>query len=150
MWKSRHPPLEVSNHRVHYKDKIFCNAIESLWCDYCEEEVFVELFNPKEFFEKEDPDYTLEEVNIVFDKIKFEPLDLQAKGDEKNKPSIEEPQELESKSLLNHLKYAYLRENDTLPVVISAQTNAAEEKLLLNMLKRHKKGIGWTLQKFKE
>ncbi|KAA0058995.1 uncharacterized protein E5676_scaffold416G00480 [Cucumis melo var. makuwa] len=38
----------------------------------------------------------------------------------KNKPSVEEPPELELKSLSNHLKYAYLGENDTLSIIISA------------------------------
>ncbi|KAA0040907.1 uncharacterized protein E5676_scaffold315G001100 [Cucumis melo var. makuwa] len=50
---------------------------------------------------------------------KFEPLDLQTKGDRKNKPSIEKPPELELKSLPYRLKYAYLGKNNTLSVIIS-------------------------------
>ncbi|KAA0045320.1 reverse transcriptase [Cucumis melo var. makuwa] len=34
--------------------------------------------------------------------------------------------------LPNHLKYAYFRENDTLPVIISTHLDAAEENTLLN------------------
>ncbi|GKG51441.1 hypothetical protein Tco_0541825, partial [Tanacetum coccineum] len=34
----------------------------------------------------------------------------------KAKPSIEEPPELELKDLLSHLEYAYLEENEKLPV----------------------------------
>ena len=51
---------------------------------------------------------------------KFESPDLQTKGEMKTKTSSEEPQELELKPLTNHQKYAYLGENDTLPVIISA------------------------------
>ncbi|KAA0048740.1 uncharacterized protein E5676_scaffold172G00980 [Cucumis melo var. makuwa] len=89
-----------------------------------EEEVFAELFDPKEFFEEKDLNYILEEVNFVSDARKFEPLDLQTKEDMKITPSIEEPLRLNLKSLPNHLKYAYLEENDTLPVIISVQLNA--------------------------
>ena len=81
----------------------------------------------------------------MYDTKKFEPLDLQTKGNRNNKPSIEEPPELELKSLPNHLKYAYLGENDTLPFIISTQLNVAKEKALLTMLKHHKKVIGWIL-----
>ncbi|KAA0048714.1 Retrovirus-related Pol polyprotein from transposon opus [Cucumis melo var. makuwa] len=48
----------------------------------------------------------------------------------KTKSSIEEPPKLKLKSLLNHLKYAYLWENDTLPVIISSHLNVAEEEVI--------------------
>ncbi|KAA0059789.1 uncharacterized protein E5676_scaffold896G00490 [Cucumis melo var. makuwa] len=76
---------------------------------------------------------------------KFEPLDLQTKREKKTKPSIEEPPELELKPLPNHLKYAYLGENDTLPVTIFANLDATDEKALLIILKRQKKETRWTL-----
>ncbi|TYK02136.1 RNA-directed DNA polymerase-like protein [Cucumis melo var. makuwa] len=47
----------------------------------------------------------MEEVNVVSGMRKFEPLDLQTKGEKKIKPSIEEPPELELKLLSNHLKW---------------------------------------------
>ncbi|TYK21992.1 hypothetical protein E5676_scaffold482G00250 [Cucumis melo var. makuwa] len=72
---------------------------------------------------------------------KFESFNLQIGGEKNTKPSIEEPPELE----LNHLKYAYLRKNDTLPVTISTHMDVAEEKALLNVLKCHKKATRWTL-----
>ncbi|KAA0032353.1 uncharacterized protein E5676_scaffold340G00160 [Cucumis melo var. makuwa] len=50
-----------------------CNAIESLGWDYCEEEVYVELFSLEEFFKEDDVNYILEEVNVVSGARKFEP-----------------------------------------------------------------------------
>ena len=38
-------------------------------------------------------------------------------------------------------------ENDTLPAIISVHLDAIDKKELLNILKRHKKAIGWTLAK---
>ena len=122
-----------------------CNAIECLGWDYCEEEAYYELFSTKEFLEEDKPYYILKEVNTVSGKKKFESLDLQTKGENKTQASIEEPPELELKPLPNHLKYTYLRENDTLPVSIPAHFDVKEEKALLNMLKCHKKVIRWTL-----
>ncbi|KAA0052866.1 uncharacterized protein E5676_scaffold675G00260 [Cucumis melo var. makuwa] len=122
-----------------------CNVIEFLGWNYFEKEAYQELFSTEEFFEEDDPSYILKEVNVVSSEKKFESLDLQIKGEKKTKPSIEEPPELELKSLPNHLKYVYLRENDTLPVSISTHLDVAKEKELLNMLKRHKKEIEWTL-----
>ena len=87
----------------------------------------------------------MEEVNVVSDIRKFKPLVLQTKSDRKNKSSVEELLELEFKPLPYHLKYAYLRENDTLSLIISAQLNVTEEKTLLTMLKHHKKAVAWTL-----
>ena len=37
-----------------------CNVIESLGWDYCEEEVYHELFSLEEFFKEENPKYVLE------------------------------------------------------------------------------------------
>ena len=99
------------------------------------------MFRAEEF----KPDYTLEEVNVVSSKKKFEPSDLQTKSEKKTKPSIEEPPKLELKPLPIHLKYAYLRENDTLPIIISTHLKDVKNKVLLHTLKRHMKAIGWTL-----
>lgn len=47
---------------------------------------------PKEFDEL--PEGIMEEVKVVSDTRKLEPLDLQTKGNKKIKPSIEEPSEI--------------------------------------------------------
>ncbi|KAA0067132.1 hypothetical protein E5676_scaffold598G00220 [Cucumis melo var. makuwa] len=58
-----------------------CIAIESLGWDYFKEEAYSELFITKEFLEEDELDYILEQVNTVSGEKKFEPLDLQTKGE---------------------------------------------------------------------
>ncbi|KAJ8775219.1 hypothetical protein K2173_020223 [Erythroxylum novogranatense] len=69
--------------------------------------------------------------------------------DEVAKPSIEVPPELELKQLPQHLKYAYLGENSTLPVIVSTELTNVQEEKLLRVLKGHKRAIGWTLADIK-
>ena len=59
-------------------------------------------------------------------------------------PSIEKPPIVEEKQLLNHLGYAYLGDESTLPVIISSSLSNIEEKKLLKILKEHKEAIGWS------
>lgn len=100
-----------------------CNPIESLSWDYCGEKVIIEIFSSK-VFDIEFPEGVLEEGYIMSKVRKFKPLDLKTKGDQKIKPTIEEPSELELKSLPHHLKYAYMEENDIMPVIIFTHINS--------------------------
>nr|GEW85995.1 DNA-directed DNA polymerase [Tanacetum cinerariifolium] len=59
----------------------------------------------------------------------------------KAKSSIEEPPEVGLNDLPPHLKYAYLEENDKLPVIISKDLKDEEKEALLNVLKSHKRAI---------
>ena len=52
---------------------------------------------------------------------------------------------LEQKPLPNHLRYAYLGESSTLPVIISISLIAIEEEKLLRVLRDHKDAIRWSL-----
>nr|GEY01719.1 reverse transcriptase domain-containing protein [Tanacetum cinerariifolium] len=61
----------------------------------------------------------------------------------KAKSSIEEPPEVELKDLPSHLEYAYLEENDKLPVIISKELKDDEKEDLLNVLKSYKRAIAW-------
>ena len=61
------------------------------------------------------------------------------------KSSVEEPPTLELKPLPPHLRYAYLGEVSTLPVIISAQLTETQECQLLKVLRKFKRAIGWTL-----
>ena len=81
----------------------------------------------------------------VISNASFERLDLSNRSTEKTKPSLEEPPTLELKTLPTHLKYAYLGEESTLPVIISSALTIECEKALLDILKNHIKAIGWTL-----
>ena len=65
------------------------------------------------------------------------------------KPNEEEAPELELKPLPEELKYAYLGEQRTYPVVISSQLTHDQEGKLLSVLKMHKTAFGWTLKDIK-
>jgi len=60
-------------------------------------------------------------------------------------PSLKTPPTLELKPLPEHLKYAFLGEHDTLPVIIASDLTAAQQGKLLDLLKVYKAAIGWTI-----
>jgi hypothetical protein len=55
----------------------------------------------------------------------------------------------ELKQLTDTLKYAYLDEKKIYPVIISANLSEHEEKRLLKTLRKHRAGIGYTLDDLK-
>ena len=61
------------------------------------------------------------------------------------KPSLEEAPELELKALPPHLRYEFLGNGDTLPVIIASDLNEKQVESLVKVLKRFKKAIGWTI-----
>ena len=66
-----------------------------------------------------------------------------------NLPSIESSSSLELKLLLSHLKYAYLGQNNTLPVIISSTLDAGQEHSLVDVLGKYRRVIGWTMTDIK-
>ncbi|XP_042454625.1 uncharacterized protein LOC122038761 [Zingiber officinale] len=64
---------------------------------------------------------------------------------EKDLPSTVHPPKPELKVLPNHLKYAYLRKDEQLPVIISKDLELRQEERLLDVLRHYQKAIGWTL-----
>ncbi|XP_022895350.1 uncharacterized protein LOC111409540 [Olea europaea var. sylvestris] len=64
-------------------------------------------------------------------------------------PSIEQAPVLELKQLLTHLRYAYLGEKNSLPVIISNNLTEVEEDRLLRVLRKHETAIGWTISDIK-
>ena len=64
-------------------------------------------------------------------------------------PSFEQPPKMEQKPLSSHLRYAYLGDASTLPMIISASLIAEEEDKLLRVLRDHKDGLGWSLANLK-
>ncbi|XP_071924706.1 uncharacterized protein [Coffea arabica] len=60
-------------------------------------------------------------------------------------PSVVQAPVLELKPLPKHLKYVYLGEGETLPVIISAGLSKVQEEKLLRVLREHKQAIGWTI-----
>ena len=59
--------------------------------------------------------------------------------------SVEQPPTLELKPLPSHLKYVYLERDRKLPVIIYALLTNEQEQKLLQVIKDHKRAIGWTL-----
>ena len=64
-------------------------------------------------------------------------------------PYVEKPPILKEKQLPTHLKYAYLREASTLPVIISSSLSNMKEEKLFKVLKEHKEVVGWFLADIK-
>ncbi|XP_024041801.1 uncharacterized protein LOC112098980 [Citrus clementina] len=60
-------------------------------------------------------------------------------------PSIESPPILELKLLLSYLKYVYISDNNTFPLIISSSLNADQENGLVDVLGKYKKAIKWTI-----
>ena len=74
--------------------------------------------------------------------MQFEWLDTPFREFKQPKALVDEPPVLELKQLPSHLKYAYLGDQETLPVIISAHLTHLQEDNLIMTLKRHKKVIG--------
>ncbi|GJR64112.1 reverse transcriptase domain-containing protein [Tanacetum coccineum] len=83
------------------------------------------------------------------DPFQLPPMDLKQSEVTKAKSSIEEPPELELKDLPSHLEYAYLEENDKLPVIIAKGLKDDEKEALLKVLKSHKRAIAWKITDIK-
>ncbi|XP_004308573.1 PREDICTED: uncharacterized protein LOC101292944 [Fragaria vesca subsp. vesca] len=64
-------------------------------------------------------------------------------------PSVEQAPKLELKALPNHLKYVYLGESETFPAIVSSKLDNEQEKRLVEVLKKYKTAIGWTLADIK-
>ncbi|XP_060972168.1 uncharacterized protein LOC115696816 [Cannabis sativa] len=112
-----------SFHKEVWKDERVISSLEDLEALSEDEEIQVAWVAPMQPFPKF--------------KRAFESLELKESNFKPPKPSIQEPPELELKPLPSHLKYAYLGDNETLPVIISACLEAEAEGLLLEVLKKH-------------
>ncbi|KAK8918276.1 hypothetical protein KSP39_PZI021521 [Platanthera zijinensis] len=62
-----------------------------------------------------------------------------------DKPSIVSPPTLELKPLPDHLMYAYLGKDNTLPVIINSKLSTEQHQKLLELLTQFKTTIGWTI-----
>ena len=65
------------------------------------------------------------------------------------KPSCEEPPVLDLKPLPEDLKYSFLGPNETLPVIVASNLSRNQEEALLNLLRKNKEAIGWTVADIK-
>ena len=64
-------------------------------------------------------------------------------------PSVIQAPTLELKPLPEHLKYAYLGEEETFPVIIASNLSMQEEEKLLRVLHEHKAAIAWGIADIK-
>ncbi|CAL2271893.1 unnamed protein product [Prunus armeniaca] len=64
-------------------------------------------------------------------------------------PSVIQAPTLELKPLPNHLKYVFLGDEETLPIIVSSSLTAVEEEKLVRVLQEYKAAIGWTLADIK-
>ncbi|GJR70870.1 reverse transcriptase domain-containing protein [Tanacetum coccineum] len=83
------------------------------------------------------------------DQFQLPQMDLKQSEVTEAKSSIEEPPKLELKDLPSHLEYAYLEENDKLPVIIAKGLKNDEKDALLKVLKSHKRAIAWKITDIK-
>ncbi|KAK4713951.1 hypothetical protein R3W88_019858 [Solanum pinnatisectum] len=72
-------------------------------------------------------------------------IDLKNRESPPVKPPTEEPPNMELKALPSHLKHLFLGANNTLPVIIAADLLERQVNLLIEVLQKHIKAIGWTI-----
>ncbi|PIN10583.1 hypothetical protein CDL12_16826 [Handroanthus impetiginosus] len=150
----------------HFSGRTFCDLGASInlmpysiYCTLCSGQakptsIILQLANRSLTY----PKGVIEDILVKVDKFRFPTdfvvLDMEANRVESLertapskvlKPSIEEPPTLELKPLPNHLRYVYLGESDTLPVIISSSLSDVQVEKLLRVLKDHKSTIGWII-----
>ncbi|GJW77139.1 hypothetical protein Tco_0138821 [Tanacetum coccineum] len=101
--------------------------------------------------EEEEEEYSNKALAIFFypRTEPVEPLEWKA-PDNRLKPSSVEPPKLEWKELPEHLEYAFLQDDNQLPVVISLALTTDEKTRLLEVLRNHKGAIAWSIATLKE
>ncbi|KAL8091462.1 hypothetical protein AgCh_033896 [Apium graveolens] len=71
------------------------------------------------------------------------------KAPKRLKPSIEEAPSFELKPLPEHLRYAFLGDASTLPVIIAFDLSGSDEEKFLRIMREFKSAIGWTIADIK-
>ncbi|XP_038887070.1 uncharacterized protein LOC120077244 [Benincasa hispida] len=83
--------------------------------------------------------------NVIMEKAnKEEKLTLNEKK-KAQQPFLEQPPTMELETLPSHLKYVFLGQNETLPVIFSSMLQEEQENVLHSILRKYIKAIGWTL-----
>ncbi|XP_021763808.1 uncharacterized protein LOC110728473 [Chenopodium quinoa] len=83
--------------------------------------------------------------NILSLKTRSRKLSLPWKCFQISKEGMQIAPKVELKPLPDHLKYAFLGENDTLPVIIASNLTSTQEQKPVQVLKEHKTNLGWTI-----
>lgn len=117
--------------------------VEEILEDYESDEKLEELFKD---MSSED---MFEELNAISAKWEAKPEEIYLEPRTVAKPSIIEAPKLDLKPLPSTLKYAFLGENDTMPVIVASDLTLDQETQLVNLLKQHKEAIGWSMADLK-
>ena len=83
-----------------------------------------------------------EEINL---KHQTHSPQIQLPNTDPTPPSTIKPPELDLKPLPPYLRYTFLGRDQTLPVIISSKLSRKQEELLVDMLRRRIKAIGWQI-----
>ena len=67
------------------------------------------------------------------------------RSDNPTPPSIVKPPKLELKPLPTHLRYTFLGEGNTLPIIISNKLYIDQEKRVCEIVRNRVKSIGWQI-----
>jgi len=96
-------------------------------------------------------DEELESSDLNLDEIEWaaSPSSIEMKNLSLTPSPIEPPPSMELKTLPKHFKYAYLGEQEMLPVIVASNLTNRQEEDILATLRRHRKAIGWTMADIK-
>ncbi|CAN6552150.1 unnamed protein product [Malus baccata var. baccata] len=73
------------------------------------------------------------------------PFSISSSVSTKMLPSVDQAPTLELKPLPDHLKYVFLGDDETLPIIVSSSLTTHEEEKLVRVLRKHKTAMRWTL-----
>ncbi|XP_016747388.1 uncharacterized protein [Gossypium hirsutum] len=120
-------------------EQVTFSVFESVQCEDKEECHIVDVLD----------DLIKEEFNVqsttLSEEFLIESLDLASRTTPIFKPSIEEAPALELKPLPPHIKYVFLGDHNTLPVIVFATLDVPQEEKLVRILKQHKRAITWSI-----
>ncbi|KAK8997928.1 hypothetical protein V6N11_012464 [Hibiscus sabdariffa] len=119
----------------------FVDVIEPLIDDYVETNFSNDLCRELENYKEETEE--LENIFFIYSDLRLIP------SKSKLLPSILQSPKIELKQLPNHLKYTFLGDNSTLPVIISNKLSEEEEEDLVIVPRTFKGAIGWTIADIK-
>ncbi|GKB53209.1 reverse transcriptase domain-containing protein [Tanacetum coccineum] len=128
------------------------NAFLALKDDPTSAEVDDSYYDPEgdilllESFVNDDPSFPPPTQGNYLPEIRKELKVCEAKTD---KSSIDEPPEVELKDLPPHLKYAFLEDDDKLPVIIAKDLSVEEKAAFIKVLKSQKRAIACKLSDIK-
>ncbi|GJV53105.1 hypothetical protein Tco_1448846 [Tanacetum coccineum] len=128
---------------------------EPFTSEFTLEEIDAYLYDKSISLESDHDDCDPEEDIYVLEQLlnndPFQLLSMNLKQSEvtEAKSLIEEPPELELKDLPSHLEYAFLEENDKLPIIIAKGLKNDKKEALINIFKSHKCTIAWKITDIK-